>query len=219
MQVAFVLRSGGVYKPEHVEALAEQVLAHAPRGKTISFLCLTDFSPFDFDKCSRFVNIVPLKYNYPGWWSKMELFRPDIKGGLLYFDLDSAIIGPLDDIFNVSKLTIVRDFYRDGVYKGRPEGLQSCMMYLPEVDRREVWTDWSICPGTIMADCLHGGDQKFLERRYLTRSQRWQDVVPDQVVSYKVHVRGKGVPSNARVVCAHGKPKLWDTPEFKHLYE
>lgn len=218
VQVAFVLKAGGIYKPEHVEALAEQVIAHAPALRTISFFCLTDFSPFSFDKCSRFMNIVPLVNKWPGWWSKMELFRPDVKGGILYFDLDTAVLGSLDGIFKVRKLTLLRDFYRDGVYKGRAEGLGSGMMYLPEADRAEVWDAFARNPAAAMADCGHGGDQAFLEKHYLAKAQRWQDAVPGQVVSYKVHCKN-GIPPDARVVCAHGKPKLWDVPEFKHLYE
>lgn len=148
----------------------------------------------------------------------MELFRPGIEGDLLFMDLDTLLIGPLDDIANVNRLTILRDFYRDGVYKGRPEGLQSSLMYLPELDRAEVWDSFSRNPTLAMSECYRGGDQQFLERFWLSRAARWQDAVPGQVVSWKVHCRN-GVPSTTRVICTHGKPKPWDLPEYKHLYE
>lgn len=214
-----MLKSGGIYKPMHVEALVEQLLSHFPKGETLSILCLTDFPVTQFSKgIYGVVRFVPLRRGWPGWWSKMELFDPYIKNDLLFFDLDTIINGPLDNIVDVSVLTIVRDFYRNGICGGRAEGLQSCMMFLPEADRAEVWDAFARNPAQAMADCGHKGDQAFLERFYLQRAQRWQDVVPGQVVSYKVHCKN-GVPPDARVICAHGKPKPWDVPEFKHLYE
>lgn len=208
MLIVLVLKSGGIYTPRHAEILAEQIFHNSPRH--IPVLCLTDMD------CPARVKCSPLKYNLPGWWSKMELFRPDIKGDLLYFDLDTAIGASLRDIVAVDKLTLLRDFYRDGTRK--LEGLQSAMMFLPEADRAEVWDAFIANPKKAMLECATGGDQQFLERFYLQKAQRWQDVLPGQVVSYKVHCK-HGVPPDARVVCAHGKPKLWDTPEFKHLYE
>lgn len=208
MRVATVLRSGGIYRPAHVEALARQLKQWLPFDE---LLCFSDmFVPR--------VETVPLLHKWPGWWSKMEIFRPDIAGDLLYMDLDTLLIGPLDDIVNVNRLTILRDFYRDGVYKGRPEGLQSSLMLLPEADRSEVWADFARNPEVAMNSFTRLGDQGFLERHFLERAARWQDVLPGQVVSLKVHCRN-GVPSNTRVICAHGKPKFWDLPEYKHFYE
>lgn len=46
------------------------------------------------------VNYIKLKHNYPGWWSKVELFRQDLplSGRCLYLDLDTLIVGDLDEI-------------------------------------------------------------------------------------------------------------------------
>lgn len=208
MKVATVLRSGGIYTAVHVEALARQIRQWLPFHEII---CLSDVT------VPR-VETVPLLHKWPGWWSKMELFRPDIKGDLLYMDLDTLVVGPLDDIAGVGRLTLLRDFYRDGVYKGRPEGLGSGLMYLPETDRGVIWAAFTRNPNIAMASCGSKGDQHFLEQHYLKRAMRWQDVTPGQVVSWKVHCRN-GVPSTTRAICAHGKPKFWDLPEYKHLYE
>lgn len=201
-----VLKSGGVYFPKHVTAIADQLHKHAAGVKV---LALSDTAISDID-------CLPLPKGLPGWWSKMFMFSPSVKGDILYFDLDTAIIDSLEDILKVNKLTLLRDFYRDGVRK--PEGLQSSVMFLPETDRAEVWNAFTADPKKVMRECAVGGDQEFLERFYLQKAQRWQDVVPGQIASYKVHCK-QGVPPGTRVVCAHGKPKLWNTPEFKHLYE
>lgn len=44
---------------------------------------------------------IELKHNWPGWWSKMELHRPDLpKGRSLYMDLDSHAIRSLQPILD-----------------------------------------------------------------------------------------------------------------------
>lgn len=70
--------------------------------------------PFNFYCLSNVdiptINTIPLKHNYPGWWSKIELFRSDlpIEGRILYIDLDSLIINNLDDLVNFdSKFVLV----------------------------------------------------------------------------------------------------------------
>lgn len=47
------------------------------------------------------LNIIPLEHNWPGWWSKMELHRPDLpEGRTLYMDLDSHAIRSLQPILD-----------------------------------------------------------------------------------------------------------------------
>lgn len=197
MRVALVLRAGGEYKPEHAQALAFQLSLHAPSHEVVVL------SDVDVPGVER----IPLKYQWPGWWAKLELVRPDIEGDLLFFDLDTVITGDLTDILAVKELTILRDFYRDGLRK--PEGLQSSMMFLPADARQEVWNAWS--PDLIDQYKRKGvGDQAFLESLWLNKAKRWQDIVPGQIVSYKVHCKHNGLPPDARVVCGHGRPRPWE---------
>lgn len=193
MRVACVLRSGGVYGPEHVYRLRDGVLRHLPGAE---FVCLSDV---DLD-CER----IPLAYDWPCWFAKMELYRPDLEGDFLYFDLDTSIVGDLSDIASVRRLTLLRDFYR-------PTGLGSGLMFLPKRDRRLIWREWMKSPHGWMRLYKRGGDQIFLERYWRVRAARWQDIVPGQVVSFKVHCRA-GVPDGSRIVCFHGNPRPWETP-------
>lgn len=208
LTVCTVLRSGGIYEPKHVERLREQVEKHLPGAP---FVALSD-------QHLKNTKRVRLEHqSWTGWWAKMELFRPDLRGDILYFDLDTDILGSLEDIASVGKLTLLRDFYRDGVRK--PEnGLGSGVMYLPEVDRAEVWEAWNRDTfRTMSALRARGlGDQTFLESLWLGKAARWQDLVPGQIVSYKVHCNPQwkagatgSVPEGARVVVAHGRPKPW----------
>ena len=205
MQVAFVLRSGGVYTPKHVQALAAQVAQWLP---AVPMFCLSDVTVPG-------VPTIPLQHKWPGWWSKLELFRPDIEGDILYFDLDTVIRGPLDDIAAINHLAILRDFTRDGVL--RREGLQSSVMYLPHKDRAEVWQAFIAEPQRVMMECVKGGDQQFLERFWMGRAYRWQDYFPGQFASYKAHWR-QGLGRECHVLCFHGKPRPWLVPEFAGVY-
>jgi len=212
MKIVTVLRSGGDFKSHHVQALQRQCGEHAP---WCDFLCLTDTGGI------LGVPTAPLMTNWATWWSKMELFAPEMHDDILYMDLDTVLVGSLDDILMTGKLTILRDFYR-------ADGLQSSLMYLPVEDRAEIWEAFSANPAGIMRFYARGGDQRFLEKFWLNRAARWQHVVPGQVVSYKVHcavnMLGSGpkfqsIPEGARVVCFHGKPRPWDVPQFQEFYE
>ena len=75
--------------------------------------------------------------------------------------------------------------------------------------RSDIFEAFAANPDWEMRTAGHGGDQRVIERVMAGRATFWDDVVPGQVVSYKVHCRA-GVPAGARVVCFHGRPKPWD---------
>lgn len=65
------------------------------------FCCLTDM----LDNVPDYVTPIPLKYDWPGWWSKIELFRPHLfEPGtpLLYFDLDEMVLGNIDEMVELA---------------------------------------------------------------------------------------------------------------------
>lgn len=193
------------YNIDHVQALQSQLEKWAPG---VPFECLSDVSVPG-------VATRPLKRGWPGWWSKMELLAPEMPGDFLFMDLDTVISGPLDDILAVRKLTLLRDFYRDG--KKLKEGLGGGLIYFPDdAARVPVWQFFSQQPQLQMR--MHPrGDQFLFERFWLNTATRWQDAVPGQVVSYKVHCQ-RGVPPEARVIAFHGKPRPWEVGQFLHLY-
>jgi hypothetical protein len=205
--VACCLRRSPVYGVDYVARLRDGIAAHLPGAR---FVCLSDVEV----PCER----IAIEHDWPGWWVKMELYRPDIAGDLLYVDLDTAVVGDLSDIAGVRALTMLADFYW-------PERVASGLMFLPEADRARVWRAWIDDPAGHMARCEKFddrraiGDQKFLAPILERTAARWQDVLPGQVVSYKVHVRarqgrketGAGLlPRDARIVCFHGQPRPRD---------
>lgn len=200
MKVVTVLRSGGDYKSEHVDRLRAQFAKWEPDAE---FAPLTDIDG-------------TLNYNWPGWWCKMAAFAPDhAREPFLLVDLDTTIVGPLDDILERRELTVLSDFYK-------PRQLQSSFMLVTPEAAARAWAAWIADPAKHMRECVtpqRWGDQGFLESVWGRAVQRWQGVLPGQFVSWKVDCRpavglkerGDGrIPKGARVVISHGKPRPWE---------
>jgi hypothetical protein len=194
------------YNIGHVHALQKQLAKYAPGV------------PFEVMSNVQVPGVTtrPLKHKWLGWWAKMELLDPEVPGDFLFMDLDTVISGSLSDILAVDKLTLLRDFYRDG--KKLKEGLGGGLIYFPDdADLvQPVWDYWIENPPARMREYPRG-DQFLFEKFWLHEAARWQDEVPGQVVSWKVHC-AQGVPPDARVICFHGKPRPWEVGPFLNLY-
>lgn len=206
--IACVLRSGGEYKPEHVWALRRGIDHHL--SVDYQFRVLTDLAVGSLDDTR-----IPLQREESGWWSKMELFRPgNFDGPVLYFDLDTVLVGSIDDLASyVGSFALLGDFYK-------PLNLQSGVMaWTPGAHTEHVW-DRFIQLGS-KASRMFRGDGEFLNVVAEPRPDRLQDLFPRQIVSYKRDVLRDEtglvnshwrIPKDARVVCFHGQPKPWTTP-------
>ena len=181
LTVACVLKKSDEYDTDYVDMLRGGLSRHL---KKFDFMHITGSQ-------------------WPGWWCKMELFRPSVKGDFLYLDLDTVVVGDLSDIIARKKLTVLRDF-------NVPDRMASGVMFIPEDERPPIWTAWIHDPKGHVAKWGGHGDGGFLSQFWHDKADRWQDVLPGQIVSYKNHVRGKGVPRNARLVCFHGRPRPRD---------
>ena len=191
VNVACVLRSGGDYTADYVRRLQEGVGKYLHRQHR--FICFSDCDV----PCER----VPLEFDWPKWWPKLELFSPSFEGDLFYLDLDSIPVGPLDDLASIGKLAIMRDVYR-------PRGLQSAVMFIPESEKAAVWEAFNVSPKTYISAFQRGGDQAFLETLWLDSAIRFQDALPGQIVSYKKDVLPRRtIPADARIVAFHGRPR------------
>src|SRR5690606_19135153 len=124
--VITVLRSGGEYKPEHVQLLAQQVP---------ELVCVSDVSVDG-------VKTIPLPADWPGWWSKISIFKPDlISGDIFYLDLDTVVLRDISELIDRTKgtTTMLSDFYW-------PEHPASGLMYIAECDKTRVWDAWTRDP-------------------------------------------------------------------------
>lgn len=65
--------------------------------KPFKFYCLTNSN----ESFPLGIYPIELENNWPGWWSKVELHRPDLpKGRTLYLDLDTHIVNDLQPILD-----------------------------------------------------------------------------------------------------------------------
>lgn len=221
--VVLVLREGGEFVPLHAHALAHNIVRWWPHTLCpLNMVVLCDDAQSmavtaEDDVGVRLRQLSP-RTTIKGWWAKLDLFRQqhDDLGDILYFDLDTVIVGPLTDVIRTRRLTVLRDFLR-------PREAQSGMMFLPVEARiaarrflmRNAGTiDW--CSVAAWAATRYPqGDGQLIDALWRDVADRWQDVVPDQVISYKVHVarrRDGRIPDTARVVCFHGMPRPWTLP-------
>lgn len=202
IRIVTVLKGGGEYTYKHVEAIRQMCADHA--GIEHEFVCLSDLKRPD---------VIPLTDGWPIWWSKMEMFK--LQGPCIYFDLDTVICGSLRDaaaLASSKPFAILRDAYRG---KHDPYAMQSSVMMWSE-NIRPLYTVFSVDAKRYMK--MNGGDQAFIEQ-VLRTTTYIQDELPGQFVSYKVDVRGKGVPDNARAIFFHGHPRPWQQDEVPYDYD
>jgi len=213
LTILCVLRSGGDYKKSHVEHLWRGLSENL--SIPFRFLCLTDLAGVADDKFS----IVPLRHNWPGWWSKIELFRKDWGGPAVYFDLDTIPCGALDDLTVGHRFTMLQNFWR-------PDRVGSGMMAW-DCDLSAIYQKFALSPEPFMRDfstSARWGDQAFILENTPIKPELWQKKFPGRVVSYKLHCRlgvdphspepGSTIriPNGASIICYHGLPRPWMTP-------
>ena len=172
--VLTVLRSGGEFNAGHVQAMQRQVARWAPAGTM--FKCLSDID-------IPGVECIPLRHDWPGWWAKLELFRPDLGlGNFLFTDLDNVIVGPIDDLLN----------------RGHGPHLQrggwTALMWLPEWIRGHVWTQFiENGPAEVMgffakenrpveSGIGNYGDAGFISNT-IGGYREWEEALPGQVIN------------------------------------
>lgn len=193
--VACVFRTGGnVYSREWVYALKRALNRHLPH---VLFRVLTD------DAGLTPLWRIPLVHGWPGWWSKLELFRPGVfetGARVLYLDLDTLPVGDLSQIAAYDgPFAMLSDFYR---LSSPASGVMAWTVGNGEHALYERLVTDGVRNAPSRSDPYY--------RAVLGNSVvRLQDRFPGQIVSFKKHARS-GPPKGARLVCGHGRPRFND---------
>ena len=199
LTILTVLRSGGpVYDQSWVIALQRGIREHL--SSQYDFACLTDLHDLNI----LGVRTIPLKNDWPGWWSKVEMFSPDnpFAGPVLYMDLDTLPIGPLDDLAAYTgPLATLSDFYQ------LKEMASGVLAFTPNKRTAGIYQKFAKNAKEIMR--RHTGRSDHWYRKVMGRTARLQDLFPRQIVSLKVHAK-HGAPGGSRLVAGHGRPRLKD---------
>lgn len=201
LTVCCVLRSGGDYGPHHVAALQQGVTSHLSIEHR--FVCLSDVDV----PCER----IPLRHKWQGWWAKVELFRPALFWGpVLYLDLDTIIVGSLDEIVLGHRFTVLRSFW-SAKYK-EPQRIGSGVMAW-NADLSDLYRIFASSPEMFIRKYrtkARWGDQGFIKDYSPIEPERWQDKHPGKVLSFKQHIVKLGhVPPESAVIAFHGRPRPW----------
>lgn len=189
--VVCVYKTGGVYTAQYVEKLFQSCVKHGAK----KFICLTDDK-----KLNPVIPMILLKNDWSGWWSKIELFSLPPDNQYLYFDLDTVINKDITPLLNhkYDKLTMLHDFHdgkpASGVMAWSGSYFPLYALFKPD------------CHAEIYKK---SGDQAYIRDMVMNDVNYFQDLFPNQFVSYKWNT--KHDRKQATVICYHGKPKPHET--------
>ena len=193
--VICVMKSGGIYDASWVRKLRDAVARNV--SIPYKFVCLSDVDV----PCER----IPLKHDWPGWWAKIELFRPRvITEPTLYLDLDTAITGSLDGIAELqSDFATIRSF-------ADPHMIGSGLMWFRKVPH-QIYEKFVKQPDAYIAhhernqSGAYIGDQGFINDVLGRKADVLTDLFAG-ITSYKLHHKSKLLPGTS-IVCFPGTPK------------
>lgn len=203
------LKWGDKYSSEYANRLYNGI----KRNCTLPFElhCFTD------DKIGINKDIIthdlPYSTTIASWWNKLWLFSDEVPfkkdERVFYIDLDTLITGNIDYLLmnNTGELVMLQDFYW-GLAKTATQSASGIMSWnigrLPH-----IWNSFIADPEKAVQSVHPHGDQVFIGNIVKNEVKYWQDLCPEQIVSFKVHCR-QGLPQNAKIVCFHGEPSIPD---------
>ncbi len=203
VSVICVLKSGGDYTPDYVERLFNMLERNI--GTKFEFICLTDID-FTLSNC----RMIKLESDLPGWWSKIELFRPGLSKSkyLLYFDLDTVIINSVDCVLGLNSHSFIaldpfnaRKKSEGALASGMMKWESNLYHFLYEKFNKDL----------IETEYAGKGDQDYIWdvfKRNGIPFGKLQNDVPG-IYSFKKHCSQR-LPRDARIVCFHGNPRPKD---------
>lgn len=129
--------------------------------------------------------------NKPGWWAKIDLFQPGrFSGRVLYLDLDSVIVGPLDALADTKGILHLADW---GWTKN---DYGSGVMVWDAGEHEEIFEQY-----------YNQVPQQFRgDQDWMTHLGGWPALPKGLCVSYRYESTNHP-PTGASVVCMHGEPK------------
>lgn len=185
---------------EYVNVLRDMVSRNLPEGYPGRFVCVTD-DPTGLDAG---IETLPLPNDLEKWWGKLYLFKRGLfpKGErMVFLDLDTLIVGPLDDIVKYDgAFATLNDFYY-------PERVGPAVMMWEAGDYTEsIWDEWVAFgkPRHPLGDLWWIGQLD--QGRFAKKADKLQKLYPGSFVSFKANCNPYP-PRGARVICFHGNPR------------
>lgn len=194
------------YTPEHVRWVKRQVESFCSIPHR--FVCFSNVDILG-------VEVIPLEENWPGWWSKLEMFKHLSQA--FYLDLDTALVGNIDELV---RLQLLPGFHalQSLTHAIEPRLNSGIMAWNGDFSR--LYTAFKVNPqANIEKYVTHRrwGDQGFIQD-HIAGFHAIQHKHRGQIISYKADMNQQGDPPAAtRIVCFHGQPKPEHVKE-KHAW-
>lgn len=192
------VKVGTKYGPEYVERLDSMLARHCPIEYRL--ICLTD-DPKSVDVMTIDVS----GYGLTGWWAKMTLFDPKLRGRgpWLYFDLDTVICGDIAPLaLWTGEFGICENFTRLAGHPTWPCRYGSCVMAFAQGFGQGVFDRFMADRDALMEKAGKFGDQIVIE--WLKPDARiLQADMPDLFKSYR-DLDDTG-PGKSSVICFGGR--------------
>jgi len=206
--VVLVLRSGGDFTFRDVELIARHINGRWLSNIKPRIICLWDKATETYDLGN--IEVIPLTNNYPGTWSRMQLYSPEMEKykPFLYIDLDTAVINSLENIFNLIKdpteFIVLEDFWNKGQ-------LATALVWFPANCKKteSVWKAWQRSKKEFGFRM-----DKFLRGVLGNQISFWQQLT-NTIWDFKPKATAvlSQVPEGANLVCFHGKPRIFQAAE------
>jgi hypothetical protein len=210
LTIATVLKLGGPYDVSYVNHIANSINEHV--SIPYEFVCLTDETAGFSTNVHK---IIGFEHNWPKWWGKIELFKPDkfFTDRIFYLDLDTIILNNIDDIVSYDgNFCGLQDFNN---LNGLGSGIMAWGCNSPNLNA--IYANFMRNPTYNMTNHRYG-DQEFIYRFVKRSMDGIQKLYPDRIISYKKHcINNRGneliIPDDASIIYFHGKPRPRDVTE------
>lgn len=203
--IVLVLRSGGDFSFRDVELIARHINGKWKALTRPRILCLWDGASTEYNLGN--IEIIPLPKDHIGTWSRIHLYSPAMEKyrPYLYIDLDTAVIGSLENIFALVKdetqFITLEDFWQKGK-------LATGLVWFPKGSDKvnRVWKNFGGAKGKRMDNFL---------RQYIEADTYWQRIT-NTIHDFKPRTRVvmSTLPDNTDIVCFHGKPRIYNAQDI-----
>lgn len=166
--------------------------------------------PFDFvcysDRVLEGIDCKLLAPGLSGWWNKLQLFKGDMKGRVVYFDLDTLITGNIDWLLQYDGSFLgIEDLGAINAHQPHLKGkLQSGVLAWRSEYMNWIYLEFMLQKDEIVSKFR--GDGEYLDS-IIKHRDLLQDLFPKQLKSYKYEVYPDNIDS-ASIICFHGRPSI-----------
>ena len=201
--VVLVLKNGRGFGFRDVALIVNHITGKWNSEKKLRIICLWDKASVHYKLGD--LELIPLKNTWPGTWSRMVLYSPEMEQyrPFLYVDLDTIIVNSLENIFDLvkdpSKFITLEDFYQSGK-------LATGLVWVPANSAKvsKIWKGWE-------RSSVKGKRMDYFLRKVLYPDAFWQQLT-NTIYNFKSVPRKKllEIPKGTNLICFHGNPRIYD---------